>query len=149
VTLAERWAPRRAAYLGTTVAGYPNYFMLAGPNTATGHTSALLYVEAQIEYVVQCIRHLEREGLSSVDVRPEVQTAFNDELRQKLNGTIWTAGGCQSWYLDADGGSSALWPGYTWQFRRALREFDAGDYRTRGEARSTTPIDVPASLPRL
>jgi cation diffusion facilitator CzcD-associated flavoprotein CzcO len=149
VTLAERWAPRRAAYLGTTVAGYPNYFMLAGPNTATGHTSALLYVEAQIEYVLNCIQHLESHGISSVDVRPEVQTAFNDELRQKLNGTIWTAGGCQSWYLDADGSSSALWPGYTWQFRRALREFDAGDYRTRGKTGSTTPIDVPASLPRL
>ena len=149
VALAKRWEPRREAYLGTTVAGYPNYFMLAGPNTATGHTSALLYVEAQIDYIVQCIQHLDREGLGSVDVRPEVQAAFNDELRQKLNGTIWTAGGCQSWYLDADGGSSALWPGYTWQFRRALRDFDAGDYRTRGKAGSTTTNDVPASLPRL
>ena len=129
VPLAERWAPRREAYLGTTVAGYPNYFMLVGPNTATGHTSVLLYAEAQIEYIIESLKHLERHRLSSLDVRPEVQAGFNDGLRRKLEGTIWTAGGCQSWYLDADGGTSAIWPGYTWQFRRALRTFDARDYR--------------------
>ena len=127
--LTERWATRREAYLGTTVAGYPNYFMLVGPNTASGHTSVLLYVEAQIDYIVQCIRHLERHGLTSLDVRPELQAEFNRRLRKKLNGTIWTAGGCQSWYLDADGGTSAIWPGYTWQFRRALQSFDPRAYR--------------------
>ena len=71
VALAERWKPRREAYLGTTVAGYPNYFMLVGPNTATGHTSVLLYAEAQIDYIIQCLRHLERNGMSSLDVLPE------------------------------------------------------------------------------
>ena len=129
VPLAERWAPRREAYLGTTVAGYPNYFMLVGPNTATGHTSVLLYAEAQIEYIIESLKHLERHRLSSLDVRPEVQAGFNDGLRRRLDGTIWTAGGCQSWYLDADGGTSAIWPGYTREFRRALRTFDARDYR--------------------
>ena len=129
VALAERWAPRREAYLGTTVAGYPNYFMLVGPNTATGHTSVLLYIEAQIDYIIECMRHLERHGLSSLDVRPEVQAAFNDGLRVKLKDTIWTAGGCQSWYLDTDGGTSAIWPGYTRDFRRALSTFNARDYR--------------------
>jgi cation diffusion facilitator CzcD-associated flavoprotein CzcO len=140
VPLAEQWASRREAYLGTTVAGYPNYFMLIGPNTATGHTSALLYAEPQIDYILQCLQHLEREGLTSLDVRPDVQTAFNDELRQKLNGTIWTAGGCQSWYLDADGGTSAIWPGYTWQFRRALRTFDPQAYRLRQSEESTVTV---------
>ncbi len=129
VTLTERWAPRREAYLGTTVAGYPNYFMLVGPNTATGHTSVLLYIEAQIDYIIESMRHLQRHGLSSLDVRPEVQAAFNDGLRVKLKDTIWTAGGCQSWYLDADGGTSAIWPGYTRDFRRALGTFNARDYR--------------------
>ena len=129
VALAERWAPRREAYLGTTVAGYPNYFMLVGPNTATGHTSVLLYAEPQINYIIECLRHLERHGLGSVDVRPEVQAAFNDDLRERLKGTTWTSGGCNSWYLDSDGGTSAIWPGYTWQFRRALQTFDARDYR--------------------
>jgi hypothetical protein len=69
--------------------------------------------------------------LSSLDVRPEAQAEFSAGLRKKLDGTIWTAGGCQSWYLDADGGTTAMWPGYTWQFRRALRTFDAQAYRLR------------------
>ena len=131
VALAERWAERREAYLGTTVAGYPNYFMLIGPNTATGHTSALLYAEAQIEYVMSCLEHLERNGLDSLDVRDEVQAAFNRDLRQRLKGTVWTSGGCGSWYLDADGGTSVIWPGYTWQFERALSAFDPGAYELR------------------
>ncbi len=131
VTLAARWAPRREAYLGTTVAGYPNYFMLIGPNTATGHTSALLYAEAQIEYVIDCLAYLEQRGLSSLDVRAEVQAAYNDDLRRRLKGTVWTSGGCGSWYLDADGGTSVIWPGYTWQFTKALRRFDPNAYELR------------------
>jgi cation diffusion facilitator CzcD-associated flavoprotein CzcO len=132
VPLAERWKPRREAYLGTTVSGYPNYFMLVGPNTATGHTSVLLYAEAQIEYILRCITHVELAGAQSLDVRPEVQRAFNDELRERLSRTVWVAGGCASWYLDADHSSSVLWPGYTWQFRKALRGFAHADYAMRG-----------------
>jgi cation diffusion facilitator CzcD-associated flavoprotein CzcO len=131
IPLAARWAQRREAYLGTTVAGYPNYFMLIGPNTATGHTSVLLYAEAQIEYIMDCLEHLERNGLASLDVRGDVQAAFNDDLRERLKSTVWTSGGCGSWYLDADGGTSVIWPGYTWQFRRALRAFDPQAYELR------------------
>jgi cation diffusion facilitator CzcD-associated flavoprotein CzcO len=131
IALAERWEQRREAYLGTTVAGYPNYFMLIGPNTATGHTSILLYAEAQIEYIVDCLDHLERNGLTSFDVRDDVQAAFNEGLRRRLKSTVWTSGGCGSWYLDADGGTSVIWPGYTWQFRRALSAFDPQAYELR------------------
>jgi cation diffusion facilitator CzcD-associated flavoprotein CzcO len=131
VTLTARWARRREAYVGTTVAGYPNYFMLIGPNTATGHTSILLYAEAQINYIIECLSHLERCGLASFDVRPEVQTAFNQHLRRRLKETVWTSGGCGSWYLDGDGGTSIIWPGYTWQFRKALRAFDPTAYELR------------------
>jgi cation diffusion facilitator CzcD-associated flavoprotein CzcO len=131
VVLRDRWAVRREAYLGTTVAGYPNYFMLMGPNTATGHTSVLLYAEAQIEYIIACLEHLRRHGLSSCEVRRERQDAFNRRLRERLEDTVWTSGGCGSWYLDADGGTSVIWPGYTPQFRRALREFDPDAYVLR------------------
>jgi cation diffusion facilitator CzcD-associated flavoprotein CzcO len=133
VTLAERWSQGREAYLGTTVAGYPNYFILLGPNTATGHTSALLYAEAQMEYIVDCVQTLERDGIASFDVRPEAQAAFNQDLRRRLRDTVWTSGGCGSWYLDPDGGTSIIWPGYTWQFRRALRAFDPGPYELRAQ----------------
>jgi cation diffusion facilitator CzcD-associated flavoprotein CzcO len=128
VALAKRWANRREAYLGTTVAGYPNYFMLVGPNTGTGHTSVLLNLEAQIEYIVQALGHVEQTGASSLDVRPDVQGRFNRDIQQRLADKVWTDGGCRSWYLDPDGGTSVLWPGYTGQFRRAVRRFDPSDY---------------------
>lgn len=127
-TLTQRWAHGRAAHLGTAVHGFPNYFMLVGPNTATGHTSILLYAEPQIEYVLQALRHADRHGIGSFEVRKEAQDAYNAELRERLSTTVWTTGGCDSWYLDAQGGTSALWPGFTWSFRRALRRFDHEHY---------------------
>jgi cation diffusion facilitator CzcD-associated flavoprotein CzcO len=136
IALAARWAQRREAYLGTAVAGYPNYFMLIGPNTATGHTSALLYAEAQIEYIIDCLDHLERNSLASFDVRDDAQAAFNHRLRERLKSTVWTSGGCGSWYLDADGGTSVIWPGYTWQFRKALSSFDPQAYELRARDRA-------------
>ena len=128
VSLTERWAKHREAYLGTTVAGYPNYFMLVGPNTATGHTSILLYAEAQIEYVLQCIRHVERNAARSIEVREERQHAFSESIREKLQGTVWLLGGCHSWYLNERGGTSVIWPGTTWEFTAGLRRLDPSDY---------------------
>jgi cation diffusion facilitator CzcD-associated flavoprotein CzcO len=132
VALAKRWENRREAYLGTTVSGYPNYFMLVGPNTATGHTSVLLYLEAQVEYIVQALRHMDRTGAASFDVRPETQRAFNEDVQARLGASVWTDGGCRSWYLDPDGGTSVLWPGTTGRFRKALRRFDPADYEFAG-----------------
>ncbi len=137
VALAKRWSNRREAYLGTTVAGYPNYFMLVGPNTATGHTSVLLYLEAQLEYIVQALRHMELLGASALDVRSDRQAAFNAELQARLASSVWTDGGCRSWYLDPDGGTSVLWPGHTGRFRKTLRRFEPADYH----------IDAPVSRP--
>jgi cation diffusion facilitator CzcD-associated flavoprotein CzcO len=128
VALAKRWATRREAYLGTTVAGYPNYFMLVGPNTGTGHTSILLYLECQVEYIVQALQHMERTGAASIDVLQEKQEAFNEDIQARLASTVWTDGGCRSWYLDPDGGTSVLWPGYTGRFRKAMRRFDPSHY---------------------
>ena len=140
VALAKRWSLRREAYLGTTVAGYPNYFMLVGPNTATGHTSVLLYLEAQLEYIVQALRHMDRVGATTLDVRPETQNAFNRDVQDRLASSVWTEGGCRSWYLDPDGGTSVLWPGHTGAFRKALRRFDPADYDI------VTPADEPVPV---
>ena len=128
ISLAERWAEHREAYLGTTIAGYPNYFMLVGPNTATGHTSVLLYAEAQIEYVLQCLRHVERNRARSIEVRAEKQHEFSESIRAKLQGTVWLLGGCNSWYLNEKGGTSVIWPGTTWEFQASLRQLDPSDY---------------------
>ena len=144
VSLAERWAKHREAYLGTTVAGYPNYFMLVGPNTATGHTSILLYAEAQIEYVLQCLRHVERSGARSLEVREERQHAFGEAIRQKLQGTVWLLGGCNSWYLNERGGTSVLWPGTTWEFEAGLKQLNPSDYELDW-APSAAPAQEPVA----
>ncbi|MCW3012394.1 MAG: hapE2 [Solirubrobacterales bacterium] len=139
VPLAERWAGGREAYLGTAVAGYPNYFMLVGPNTGTGHTSVLLYAEAQIEYVLQCLAHVARTGARSIEVREERQRAYSAGLREQLDGTVWLEGGCRSWYLDAGGGSSVLWPGTTFAFTKLLAQLDPADY-VLDEAPAREPV---------
>jgi cyclohexanone monooxygenase len=116
--------------------------MLVGPNTATGHTSVLLYLEAQLEYIVQALQHMERAGAASLDVHPERQNAFNREIQDRLASSVWTDGGCRSWYLDPDGGTSVLWPGHTGRFRKALQRFDPADYRI--VTRTGEPIGVPS-----
>ncbi|MGH8430095.1 MAG: flavin-containing monooxygenase, partial [Solimonas sp.] len=88
------------AYLGLSVAGFPNFFMLLGPNTGLGHTSIIFMIEAQVNYVMQAIRTVQQQGLRSLEVKPEVQARFNRRLQSRLNKAVWSAGGCQSWYLD-------------------------------------------------
>ena len=116
------------AHLGTTVSGYPNLFLLQGPNTGLGHTSVITIIESQIEHVVNALRHLDGEKLSSVEPRLEAQNAFVDYVDRKTLGTVWTSGGCKSWYLDAQGRNSTLWPGFTFTFKRRVERFDPSEY---------------------
>jgi cation diffusion facilitator CzcD-associated flavoprotein CzcO len=127
-TLAQAWGGSMQAYKGSTVAGYPNLFFLVGPNTGLGHTSIVFMIESQINYVMDALRTMRRRGASTVEVRPEVQTAYNAELDRMTRGTVWVAGGCQSYYIDGNGHNSTLWPTYTWPFRQRTREFDEVAY---------------------
>jgi cation diffusion facilitator CzcD-associated flavoprotein CzcO len=128
-SLHERWsAEGMSAYLGTTIAGFPNLFMLTGPNTGLGHTSMVYMIESQLNYLVDAVRKMDVHRAAAVEVRPEVQRAFNDELQDKMRGTVWTAGNCHSWYLDDTGRNTTLWPGYTFGFRRRTRQFEPADY---------------------
>lgn len=127
--LAEQWGGSPAAYRGTAVAGFPNFFLLLGPNTGLGHTSVLVMMEAQLRYVMGCLRHLERSGMGAIEVRREAQEAFNVDVQSRLRDTVWNAGGCRSWYLDSTGRNTTIWPGMTWPYVRMLRRFDPGAYR--------------------
>jgi cation diffusion facilitator CzcD-associated flavoprotein CzcO len=127
-TLAQVWRGTMQAYKGTTVAGYPNLFFLVGPNTGLGHTSIVFMIESQINYVLDALRTMSRRGASTVEVRAEVQAAYNAELDRMTEGTVWVSGGCQSYYLDRNGHNSALWPTYTWPFRQRTRQFDEAAY---------------------
>jgi cation diffusion facilitator CzcD-associated flavoprotein CzcO len=130
--LADVWHPSMSAYLGATIAGFPNAFMITGPNTALGHSSIVYMIESQVAYVTAALKTLDELGLRTADVRPEVQAAFNEELQRRLGGTVWNTGGCRSWYLDQTGRNTTLWPSFTFRFRARTRRFDPADYVLRG-----------------
>jgi cation diffusion facilitator CzcD-associated flavoprotein CzcO len=128
-SLADVWAETGpTAYLGTTVSGFPNLFLLSGPNTGIGHTSLVYMIESQLPYVLGALRHLEETGAAGVDVRADVVEAWDRRLQAKLAPTVWNSGGCSSWYLHASGRNATLWPDFTFRFRRLTRRFDAERY---------------------
>ncbi len=135
------------AYYGTTVARFPNFFMLAGPNTGIGHTSLVYMIEAQLPYVTGALRYMRDHDVASLEVRPDVQLAYNEELQRKFALSVWTTGGCASWYLDRNGNNPTLWPDYTFRFARKLRQFDAESYYQRQKPRrpGTERVPAPAS----
>ncbi|MGW7575764.1 flavin-containing monooxygenase [Streptomyces sp. NPDC054765] len=139
-TLAEVWDEGMSAHRGTTVAGFPNLFMLLGPNTTLGHSSQVVMIEAQIAYLLDALRKMEQRRLASVEVRPEAQRAWNAELDERLEGTVWNAGNCRSWYLDESGRNPSIWPTYTWRFRRATRSFSLAEHQL------TTSEDLRSAL---
>lgn len=129
VTLAEHWAETgMQAYLGTTVPGFPNFFMLAGPNTGIGHTSLVVMIEAQLTYIVDALRKMEEVGAGAVEVRPSVLAAYTADIQEKASKTVWNTGGCASWYLDDHGRNTVLWPDHTYKFTKPTRRFDARSY---------------------
>jgi cation diffusion facilitator CzcD-associated flavoprotein CzcO len=126
--LADEWDREGCeAYLGINVAGYPNMALLLGPNSGLSHSSALHVMESQMRYVVQYLEALSKEGTAWLDVKPEVQSLYNVKVQSRLVGTVWAAG-CTSWYLNRNGSNAAIYPGLTWQYRRATAQFNAGDY---------------------
>ncbi|MFF3849295.1 flavin-containing monooxygenase [Streptomyces sp. NPDC002328] len=127
-SLDDHWKGSPDAYLGTTVSGFPNAFVLLGPHLGTGHSSAFMVLEAQLDYVAAAIHHSRSSGWTSMEVRPEVQAAFNAEVQQALPTTVYNAGGCSSYYLDTNGVNSFSWPWSTGRMRRRLGEFDTEAY---------------------
>ena len=125
----DAWRDGAEAYLGTTVSGFPNLFLIMGPNTGLGHSSMVFMIESQVRYVLDALQQMRQERVQAVDVRPSIQDGFNRGIQQKLNHTIWSAGGCASWYMDPRSGkNTTLWPGFTWQFWRATQTFRMADY---------------------
>jgi hypothetical protein len=119
-----------AGLLGVTVAGFPNLFMLVGPNTGLGHNSIVFMIESQLSYVMGALRHMKSRGIQSLELKPEVQARYNEEIAQRLDHTVW-ATGCQSWYQDARGRNTVLWPGTTLEFRSRTRRFDPESYLSK------------------
>ncbi|MEA2444278.1 MAG: hypothetical protein QOJ12_1570 [Thermoleophilales bacterium] len=127
-SLADAFEGSPKAHRGTTFAGFPNAFMLTGPNTGLGHNSIVFMIESQVNYVISALGHMRSSGVAAVEPRIDAQVAWNRSIDERLKGTVWNSGGCHSWYLDDTGRNSTLWPGFTWPFREATRRFDPAEY---------------------
>jgi cation diffusion facilitator CzcD-associated flavoprotein CzcO len=127
-TLDELWQGSPRAHLGLTVAGYPNFFLLLGPNTGLGHNSMVYMIESQLAHVMGALRAMDKSGADTVEVRQDVLDGYNAAIEEQLEGTVWNTG-CKSWYFDANGRNSTLWPDWTWRFRRRAAEFKPSEYR--------------------
>lgn len=143
--LSEAWGGSPAAYLGTTVAGFPNLFLLYGPNLNLGHSSIVYMLEAQIHYVLEALRIMRERDAAALEVRAEVQDAWNAYVQERLRGSVWDTGGCSSWYLDANGRNSTMWPDFTFRYRRRTRELDPGDYNLEGDRDRGRTHGLPAA----
>ncbi|MFI5778765.1 flavin-containing monooxygenase [Nocardia sp. NPDC051570] len=115
-------------YKGTAIANFPNMFLIVGPNTGLGHNSMIYMIESQVAYIADALATMKRRGLRRVEVRKDVQQAFWRMLQGKLSRSVWSVGGCASWYLDKHGANSTLWPGFTFEFRAITRRFDISAY---------------------
>jgi cation diffusion facilitator CzcD-associated flavoprotein CzcO len=127
-SLADAWGGSPQAHLGTTVAGFPNLFILQGPGTGLGHSSVLLMIEAQIAHLVGAVRYMGRHQIAAIEPRAAAQAAFVAEVDRQMERTVWTTGGCQSWYLDRTGRNSTIWPGSIGSFRRRVSRFGPREY---------------------
>jgi cation diffusion facilitator CzcD-associated flavoprotein CzcO len=149
--LLDAWKDGPQAYKGAAVAGFPNLFFLMGPNTGLGHNSMVYMIESQIAYVMDALRLMDKKKLKAVEVRVERQQKYNEALQEKSRNTVWTTGGCKSWYLHPVSGKNVtLWPGFTWKYRLDTRRFDAGAYRLSKEksgARAAAILESAEGVP--
>ncbi len=141
--LGKEWATEgMRTHLGITVNGFPNLFFLLGPNTGLGHNSVVFMIESQIRYVADAIGLVDRNHARGIEVRGSVQDEFNTEIQRKLVRGVWTQGGCQSWYLDAQGVNRTIWPGFTWRYWLDTRKVNPADFELIA-GHATTVHDTP------
>ncbi len=145
--LDEVWKAGAEGYLGTTVSGFPNLFLMVGPNTGLGHSSMVFMIESQVAYALDAIKTMRARRLKLVDVRADAQARYNDEMQRRLAKTVWSSG-CKSWYQTPSGKNVTLWPGYTFEFRLRLRKFDVAAYELVLDEASE-PSVVPARDARV
>jgi cation diffusion facilitator CzcD-associated flavoprotein CzcO len=127
-SLADVWADGMVTNRSATVAGFPNMFLLVGPNVGVGHTSMVYMIESQVAYVDDALQTMAAEGLAVLETTPQAQEAYRRLIAQKSTGTVWVGGGCASWYLDKHGHNTTLWPDFTFRFRKLTRKLDRENY---------------------
>lgn len=128
-SLADHWKGGMESLRGATVAGFPNWMTIIGPNTGLGNSSMILMIESQLNYMADYLRQLDvLGGRAALAARPSAVGAWNRRVQARMERTVWKSGGCESWYLDANGRNTTLWPGTTGEFRRETRSVDLSEY---------------------
>ncbi|AXE26709.1 cyclohexanone monooxygenase [Streptomyces globosus] len=142
-TLADHWKDGMQALRGATAAGFPNWMTIIGPNTGLGNSSMILMIESQLNYMADYLRQLDvLGGRAALAARPSAVGRWNRQVQARMERTVWSTGGCTSWYLDAQGRNTTVWPGTTGEFRRLTQTVDMAEYevlRARGGTRGHTP----------
>ena len=127
-TLSAAWQDYPRAYLGTVVPNFPNLFIVTGPNTGIGHTSALFLIESQMSYIMQCISNLKKKGKHVIEVKKAAEEKYTQHIHQEMTKTVWQSGGCNSWYKSKSGKVIAMFPGFSFTYRRWANNFKAADH---------------------
>jgi cation diffusion facilitator CzcD-associated flavoprotein CzcO len=147
-TLAEVWRTGMKSLRGATAAGFPNWMTIIGPNTGLGNSSMILMIESQLNYMADFVRQLDvLGGHAALDARPAAVDAWNDKVQERMKRTVWNTGGCTSWYLDANGVNTTIWPGTTSEFRTATRRVDLGEYEVVRAPKAPAADASPAKSP--
>lgn len=137
-SLAQAWRGSPSAHRGTMVHGFPNLFLLVGPNTGLGHNSIVFMIESQVRYLRDALRTMRRAGIVAIEPCERAQRAWNEQVDERMARSVWTTGGCSSWYLDDTGRNSSLWPGASWRFRQLLRRVDLAEFEVVERAPATS-----------
>ncbi|GAA3059426.1 flavin-containing monooxygenase [Streptomyces glomeratus] len=144
-TLARAWSGGMRALRGATAAGFPNWMTIIGPNTGLGNSSMILMIESQLNYMADFLRQLDvLGGRVALDARPAAVDAWNHKVQERMKRTVWNTGGCTSWYLDASGRNTTIWPGTTTEFRSATRRVDLEEYEVVRAPRTSRQGERPA-----
>jgi len=122
-TLQAQWAEFPRAYLGTSMPGFPNFFVVTGPNTGIGHTSAIFVIEAQMNYIMKSIQALQKAGKQAIEVKPEAEARYTHMIHEEMKQTVWKSGGCNSWYQSKSGHVIAMFPGFSFTYRQMANRF--------------------------
>lgn len=133
--LHEEWQELPSAYLGTMAAGFPNYFTVMGPNTGIGHTSAIFMIESQMEYVRRAVRAVLVKGADAICPTDEAVSDYTKMVVREMDRTVWKNGGCRSWYRNEAGHVVAMFPGFSFSYRRMARRFVDSHHRFLSSSR--------------
>ena len=109
--------------------GFPNLFIVTGPNTGIGHTSHIFMIESQMAYIMQCVEKVQKYDLQTIEVTPEAEQRYTDRVQSEMTKTVWHTGGCDSWYKSESGRVVAMFPGFTFMFRLMAKWFKRADHR--------------------